>query len=82
VLVTDIVDGQEVPNDDWIEAELSGDITDNSWRQWVVPWDAPTGDHVIRVRATDGDGITQTPERTDVAPDGATGWHTIAVRVS
>ena len=29
---------------------------------------------------TYGDGITQTPVRTDVAPDGASGWHTIAVR--
>ncbi len=82
VLITDIVDGAEVPNENWIEAELSNDVTDNSWRQWMVPWSAPEGDHVIRVRATDGDGITQTPVRTDVAPDGASGWHTIAVRVT
>ena len=82
VLITDIVDGEEVPNENWIEAELSEDVTDNSWRQWMVPWPAPAGDHVIRVRATDGDGVTQTPVRTDVAPDGASGWHTIAVRVT
>lgn len=82
VLITDIVDGEEVPNENWIEAELSNDITDNSWRQWMVPWSAPAGDHVIRVRTTDGDGTTQTPVRTDVAPDGAAGWHTIAVRVT
>lgn len=82
VLITDIVDGEEVPNDNWIAAELSSDITNNSWRQWMVPWSAPVGDHVIRVRSTDGEGVTQTPVRTDVAPDGASGWHTIAVRVS
>jgi len=82
VLITDIVDGGEVPNDNWIEAELSGDVTDNSWRQWMIPWEAPTGDHVIRVRATDGNGDTQTATRTAVDPDGATGWHTIAVRVA
>ena len=82
VLITDIVDGEEVPNDNWIEAELSNDVTDNSWRQWMLPWDAPQGDHVIRVRATDGEGVTQTPERTRVDPDGASGWHTIAVRVT
>jgi len=82
VLITDIVDGEEVPNENWIEAQLTNDITDNSWRQWMVPWSAPAGDHVIRVRATDGEGITQTPVRTDVAPSGATGWHTIAVRVT
>jgi DMSO/TMAO reductase YedYZ molybdopterin-dependent catalytic subunit len=82
VLITDIVDGEEVPNENWIEAELSGHVTDNSWRQWMVPWTAPGGDYVIRVRATDGQGATQTPERSRVDPDGATGWHTIAVRVT
>lgn len=82
VLITDIVDGEEVPSDNWIEAELSDDVTDNSWRQWMLPWDAPTGDHVLRVRATDGEGVTQTSERTRVDPDGASGWHTIAVRVT
>ena len=82
VLITEVLDGEEEPNENWIEAELSGDVTDNSWRQWMVPWSAPTGDHVIRVRATDGQGVTQTAERSRVDPDGATGWHTIAVRVS
>jgi DMSO/TMAO reductase YedYZ molybdopterin-dependent catalytic subunit len=82
VLITEVLDGEEEPNENWIEAELSGDVTDNSWRQWMLPWSAPTGDHVIRVRATDGQGATQTAERSRVDPDGATGWHTIAVRVS
>lgn len=82
VLITDIVDGEEVPNDNWIEAELTDDVTNNSWRQWMVPWNATAGDHVVRVRATDGEGVTQTSERTRVDPDGASGWHTIAVRVT
>ena len=82
VLITEVVDGEEEPNENWIEAELSGDVTDNSWRQWMLPWSAPTGDHVIRVRSTDGQGATQTAERSRVDPDGATGWHTIAVRVA
>ena len=82
VLVTDIVDGAEIPSEDWVEAEMTADITDNSWRQWMLPWDPGPGDYVIRVRSTDGEGVTQTPVRTDVAPDGASGWHTIAVRVT
>lgn len=82
VLITDIVDGDEVPSEDWVEAELSDDLSSNAWRQWMVPWPAEPGDYLIRVRATDGLGDTQTAERTDVAPSGATGWHTIAVRVS
>ncbi len=81
VQIAEIIDNEPVPGE-WIEAELSADVTDNAWRQWHIAWDAPAGDHLIRVRATDGAGETQTEVRTDVAPDGATGWHTIAVRVT
>ncbi len=45
-----------------------------SWTGMPTP-----GQHRIQVRATDGDGETQTEDRTEVAPDGATGWHTISV---
>ena len=81
VQIAEIINNEPVPGE-WIEAELSADVTDNAWRQWHIAWDAPAGDHLIRVRATDGAGETQTEIRTDVAPDGATGWHTIAVRVT
>ena len=37
------------------------------------------GDHELRVRATDKNGLEQTGVRRDVVPDGATGWHTIEV---
>ncbi len=66
--------------DTWFDARLSDEPSSNAWRQWVYEFDAPAGDHVVAVRATDGEGNTQTPERTAVAPDGATGWHTIAFR--
>jgi DMSO/TMAO reductase YedYZ molybdopterin-dependent catalytic subunit len=62
---------------EWMEAELSESLSDNSWRQWSIEWDAPLGSHVIRVRATDGDGNLQTEEIVPPAPNGATGWHTI-----
>ncbi|MEX1124704.1 MAG: molybdopterin-dependent oxidoreductase [Acidimicrobiia bacterium] len=62
---------------DWLEAELSEPLSDNSWRQWSIEWDAPVGAYVIRVRATDGDGDLQTDEIVPPAPNGATGWHTI-----
>ena len=77
------IDKVEVQIDDaeWREARLGDETTDLSWRQWVVEWDAPTGDHQIRVRATDGEGDTQTDEIAPPAPSGATGWHTISVTV-
>jgi DMSO/TMAO reductase YedYZ molybdopterin-dependent catalytic subunit len=66
----------------WTEADLSEPLSDNSWRQWSIEWDAPAGLHVIRVRATDGEGNLQTEEVRPPAPDGATGWHTIETQVA
>ena len=78
------IDRVEVQIDDgpWLEAELSAEISDNSWRQWKVDWDPLPGRRRLRVRATDGEGVTQTEARRPPAPDGATGWHTVEVNVS
>jgi DMSO/TMAO reductase YedYZ molybdopterin-dependent catalytic subunit len=74
----------EVQVDDgpWGEAELGEAYERTTWRQWVLPWTPTAGEHTIRVRATDSDGVTQTSEVTDVAPDGARGWHTVSVVAS
>ncbi|RKS06532.1 DMSO/TMAO reductase YedYZ molybdopterin-dependent catalytic subunit [Nocardiopsis sp. Huas11] len=66
----------------WHEAELAEEDTADTWRQWVYEWDAEPGDHEIAVRATDRDGATQTDEPAPVAPDGATGQHTVQVTVA
>jgi DMSO/TMAO reductase YedYZ molybdopterin-dependent catalytic subunit/uncharacterized membrane protein YuzA (DUF378 family) len=75
--------GVEVRVDDgpWQPARTSRPISDATWVQWAFSWDAPAGRHRLEVRATDGDGDTQTEERTDVAPDGARGHHRISVSV-
>ncbi len=80
VQVSPIVDGTEQEGE-WFEAQLSEELTNESWRQWFLPWEAPAGDWTIKVRATDGQGVTQTSQISRPAPSGATGWHTIAVRV-
>ena len=41
---------------EWLAAETSTPISDATWVQFVHRWDATPGDHVIQVRATDGDG--------------------------
>lgn len=73
----------EVQVDDgpWQEAELGEQYADTTWRQWKLEWVLTPGRHQLRVRATDGTGETQTEERTPVAPDGASGWHTIDITV-
>ncbi|MEA2844221.1 MAG: hypothetical protein QOJ69_1892, partial [Actinomycetota bacterium] len=65
----------------WREARLSEPLGDDAWRQWAVDWDAEPGEHEISVRATTGDGETQTDTKKSVFPDGATGRHNVTVRV-
>lgn len=78
------VDRVEVRIDEgpWQVATLGDDVSNDTWRQWTLPWTATSGEHLIQVRATDKSGYTQTETRSDVAPDGATGWHTRRVRIS
>jgi DMSO/TMAO reductase YedYZ molybdopterin-dependent catalytic subunit len=73
----------EVQVDDgpWRPAQLGESTSDDTWVQWYVPWDATSGEHKLRVRATNAKGEVQTDQRADPAPDGATGWHTRTVRV-
>ena len=66
----------------WQEATLAAPLSVDCWRQWFLPWDLAPGRYVIAVRATDGTGETQTAERTDVAPNGASGHHTVKVEVT
>lgn len=65
----------------WVAARLgavpTGPGRDDTWVQWRAEVDAPAGDHLVTVRATDRSGSTQTSVRRDVVPDGATGWHEV-----
>lgn len=78
------IEAVEVRVDDgpWEPAELGvAPATNDTWHQWVHPWEATSGRHSITVRATDGTGEVQTDQRADPIPDGASGWHTVVVIV-
>jgi hypothetical protein len=66
---------------DWQAARLSTPISKATWVQWLYDWNAATGSHTIEVRATDGNQIVQTADRSEPAPDGARGHHKIGVSV-
>ncbi|MBA2557604.1 MAG: molybdopterin-dependent oxidoreductase [Chloroflexi bacterium] len=71
-----------IDNGSWQPAVLSAPLSDDTWVQWKLEWDATPGQHLLQVRATDRTGETQTDRRTRPAPDGARGWHMVAVTVS
>jgi DMSO/TMAO reductase YedYZ molybdopterin-dependent catalytic subunit len=65
----------------WNSARLAKQLAEDAWRQYVYDWDARPGDYTIQVRATDGNGQTQTASKAPPHPSGATGYHTIDVTV-
>ena len=61
----------------WQPAEIGNADTIDTWVHWTTALSLDEGDHVLRVRATDREGLVQTGAEADVLPDGATGWHTV-----
>ncbi|WP_110590118.1 molybdopterin-dependent oxidoreductase [Microbacterium suaedae] len=74
----------EVSIDDgaWQQATLSAPLSDDTWVQWKLEWDATPGTHYITVRAVDADGNRQVEERAPIYPDGSTGWQRILITVT
>ncbi|MCJ7780074.1 MAG: molybdopterin-dependent oxidoreductase [Acidimicrobiia bacterium] len=81
---TNGIERVEVQVDDgpWTEAELSKPLSNDAWLQWILPATFGEGTHLVRVRATDRTGVTQSRAGSlpaPDAPDGAEGWHTVKV---
>jgi len=66
----------------WNDAELATQLDDDAWRQYLYEWDAEPGEYTIQVRATDGNGDTQTEDEAAPIPSGATGYHTVEATVA
>lgn len=62
----------------WQQATISTEVNADTWRMWRIELDLRPGGHTVECRATDRNGYTQTNERANPIPDGATGWHSIA----
>ena len=71
----------QIDDGEWQQATLGADVSDDTWRQWLLEWAPTPGLYLLKVRATDKTGETQTELQTPVAPNGATGYHTIRVKV-
>ncbi|MGB0099884.1 MAG: molybdopterin-dependent oxidoreductase [Nocardioides sp.] len=77
------VEGVEVRIDGgaWQQARLGPSAGNDYWRQWYLPWTAETGQHMLAVRTTDGEGDVQTAARTTPFPEGSSGVQEIVVNV-
>jgi DMSO/TMAO reductase YedYZ molybdopterin-dependent catalytic subunit len=65
----------------WQAATLADTVSDDTWRQWRLDWDAAPGEHILTVRATDAEGTVQTAFEAPPAPNGSSGHHTVTVQV-
>ena len=72
----------QVDHDPWATARLRtpplGPLT---WVVWRYDWPRVRGRHVFRVRATDGTGKLQSGIEKGAYPDGATGYHSVVVKI-
>ena len=66
----------------WQPAQIKPPLGPYTWVLWAALW-KPTapGEYRLKVRARDGTGVLQTAQPSPTLPDGATGDHTIRVRV-
>ncbi len=58
------IDGGE-----WLDAELAGVPSDDTWRQWRYTWQASPGEHSIEARALDGAGAGAGRRRDEPGPE-------------
>lgn len=80
----------EVSTDDgrtWQKAFVKKALSPSTWVLWAFEWEPPKdptmhGRFMVKVRATDGRGQVQTAEIVPPLPDGASGLHTIMVKLA
>jgi DMSO/TMAO reductase YedYZ molybdopterin-dependent catalytic subunit len=66
----------------WQEADVKPPLGPFTWVLWAAVWTpAGPGEYVLKVRATDGKGVLQTARDSPPLPDGATGYHTLRIRI-
>lgn len=72
----------QVDDEDWVKAELiTPALSPLSWVLWRYDWNYSSGRHTFHVRAYDSDGNLQETEDNPPSPNGATGIHSLSVRV-
>lgn len=71
-----------IDDSDWMPVRLARVPNVDTWVQWVIAVGLEPGDHEVKVRAIDSNGLVQTGEEQGPVPDGATGWHRVSFTAS
>ena len=66
----------------WQRATLKQPLSGLTWVLWELAWQPKVGNVVLVVRAIDLEGNVQDPHEEPPLPDGASGYHSIAVNVT
>lgn len=67
----------------WQDTLLQPPLSKDAWVHWLLTWTPARADHyTLVVRATDGTGELQTSQEQGTVPNGATGYHKVAVEVA
>ena len=66
----------------WQKADVKPALGPLTWVLWAAVWTpAGPGEYTVKVRTKDGHGVVQTAREAPTLPDGASGYHTLRVRV-
>ena len=63
----------------WQPAELQAEFSPYAWRFWQLSTSIAAGHYSVKVRARDGEGTLQSSKSAPTLPNGADGYHTIAL---
>jgi len=66
----------------WEPCTLKPALSQNTWNLWMLQTRLQPGTYPVKARAVDGTGEVQTQLEADPIPSGATGYHSILLRVS
>lgn len=66
----------------WQRGEVKPPLGPFTWVLWAALW-TPTavGEYTLKVRARDGKGVLQIARETRPLPDGASGYHSLRIRI-
>ncbi len=70
-----------IDNGGWQPVQLKEAFSEITWRPWRYEWQTTPGDHLVLVRATDGQETLQSAEVLPPHPSGASGLQALKLRI-